>query len=224
MVKRVTVIILSLIFFSFSIFAADKKETKKKEETKKQEETQKTSTVVQRMASEPKNAPYKEKFGVGVDLAGKSALIRTWLSNKFALEATAGLSFASGNPASFGLKLGGNIVFPVIDDQKFRLDLTPGLLIKYAKNDPNEILSSLSLAMADSGSGGGDISTLQFLFGVGLSFEVFLNAISDDLSIGSQIGLGLGIKSISAGATSTSFVFAFAEDIGIIPIIIRYYL
>lgn len=223
--KKFLILVLSIMFlFTFS-YAADKKTTKK-EEPKKKEETKKTSTpVVQKTMPEPKNASYKEKFGIGIDVVNKAGLVRIWLANSLALEATAGLFFASGNPASFGIRLGGNAVFPIVDDQKFRLDVAPGLIIKYAKNDPNEILSSLTTLLSASGSGGsGDISILYLLCGVGLSFEVFLTAISNDLSIGSQIGLNLGIKNVNVGASSTSFVFQIAEDKGIIPIIIRYYL
>jgi hypothetical protein len=210
MVKKFLIILLSLIFLCVSLSLADTKATKKKEEPKKKEETKQTSTsAVQRIMPDPKNAPYKEKFGVGVDIAGKSGLVRIWLSNKLALEATAGLNLESGNPATLGLRLGGDVVFPIIDDPKFRLDLAPGLLLSYNKSNY---------------SGLGDMSTLQFLFKAGLNFEVFLNAISNDLSIGSQLGLGIGIKNVSAGSTSTHFIIALAEEIGVIPIIIRYYL
>ncbi|GEM_PF-1403855 len=213
MIKKLSVMLLSLIFLCGSILAADKKANVKKEEPKK------VTTVKKYTPPEPKNAPFKEKIGIGIDVINKMASLRFWLANKLSLDANAGLSFAGGDPSSFILKLGSNIVFPMVDDQKLRLDLMPGISLAYSKNTSEELAGFTFFSEA------GDISTLKFIFNIGLSFEVFLGPISNDLSIGSQIGLAFGIKSTSVGSSSTTnFVFSLAEDFAVSPIIIRYYL
>ncbi len=213
--KKLLIMLLSLVFLCSSLFAAEKKTTKKEEPAK-----QVTQPVVKKALQEPKNAPFKEKIGIGVDLMNKITSIRFWVSNKLAIDGIAGLSFIGGNPAAFGLKIGTNIVFPLVDDQKLRVDLTPGMLIAYSKNTLEELASLGSYAGL-----AGDISTIRFIFNVGTSFEVFLGPISNDLSIGSSIGLGFGFKSVSAGGSSdTSFVFSLVEDFAVMPVIIRYYL
>lgn len=216
--KKFLIFILGVMFlFSFS-FGADKTKTQK---SKQVSSSKKAIKVAKKALPEPKNAPFKEKIGIGIDILNKTASLRFWLSNKLALDCIAGLNFAGGTPSAFGLNLGTNIVFPLVDDQKLRLDLAPGMLIKYSKNTIEELASLGSF----TSFAGGDISTLKFIFNIGTSFEVFLGPICNDLSIGSSIGVGFGFKSVSVGgSSSTNFVFSLVEDFAVMPIIIRYYL
>lgn len=207
--KKFFIVLLSILFLSVSVNAADsKKLAAKKEETKKEE-----TKVVKRQPPEPKNAAFKEKIGIGIDVVNRNAQLRIWASNKLAFDVIAGLNFVGGDNSTFGINIGSNIVFPMLDAQKLRIDLAPGMLLTYAKN---------------SSSYGGvsyNESTLNFLFNVGLSMEVFLGPVCNDLSIGSSIGAGFGFRNTSVESNSTTnFVFAIADGFTVYPVIIRYYL
>lgn len=215
MKKKALAILVCFIFLFTGLFAADKKAKTEQKEVKKTVESR-----VKKEPPEPKNAEFKEKIGIGIDVLNKMGSIRFWVANKLGLDFIAGMGFVGGNPSAFTLKLGSNIVFPLIDDQKLRLDMAPGLLLSYSKNTLEEFANLNVGSLVE-----GDISTLKFLFNVGLSLEVFLTPISGDLSLGSQIGLGFGLKSTSVGSSSTTnFIFSLAEDIAVFPVIIRYYL
>ena len=209
MIKKFFIILLSILFLVVTLSAADTKKTAVKKEESKKEETK----VVKRTPPEPKNAAFKEKIGIGIDVVNRNAQLRIWASNKLAFDVIAGLNFVGGDNSSFGLNLGGNIVFPMLDDQKLRIDLAPGMLLTYGRNS----VSAGGVSFTES--------NLQFLFNVGLSLEVFLGPVCNDLSIGSSIGAGFGFKNTSVESNSTTnFVFSIANDFTVYPVIIRYYL
>jgi hypothetical protein len=149
---------------------------------------------------------FKGKLAVAVDIFNRGASLRLWPANNLGIDISAGLNYQSGNSGAFGINLGGNLVFPMLEVDRFALYVTPGLKLNYLKQ-----------------SVPAGVSTFDFLAGAGLEFEAFI--VEKTFSLGGSVGGLLGIRSISPdnGSSSTSFIFCLASDIAVIPLIARFY-
>jgi hypothetical protein len=142
-------------------------------------EEAKPETIVEKM-SEPKDA-LKDKISLAFNIPSGIASVRFWLTKSMGLDLIAG--FGIGLPAGYDLSfsLGGNIVFPLMEEKNFAVYVTPGLLINLMTG------STQALPLVDEST-----MKIGFAFGAALETEVFL--VKDLLSVGGSLGLSLGIN------------------------------
>jgi len=209
MVKKSIAVVLALLFFAGIVLG--KKKPVKTEEIK---EPEKKEVVVQ------KDADFKDKLSLGYDILNRNVYLRFWPNNKFGMEFTGGLGFATGSstaniPSSFTFNAGMNMIFPMYNAGTFYLNLKPGIGIGFNNT------SYPAVGNLDSYS----INKFQVILGCWLEGEEFLTAISKNLSVSSSVGAGFLISSTSdAGTSATTIGFSAAlPDFSIMPLVVRYY-
>jgi hypothetical protein len=144
----------------------------------------KPETIAEKMA-EPKG-DLKDKIGLAFTTGGTGSM-RMWITNTLGLDLSANIGVGGGS--DFGLGLGANIVFPILEQGVAAIYITPGMLV------------SFNTARA----GGVSTSNIGFNFNVGLEAEAFI--VKNLVSVGGEIGLNIGINvNSTAGVTDTSFI------------------
>ena len=171
-------------------------------------------------ASKAKKAddPHKEQLSAGFDVINRAVDVRLWASDGLGIEINAGLDFNS-------------------DDTELGLNVGAGVLLPLAEGEVNFYLVP-EIGLSSRGYKIGDDDNYVAYSNIGLSagamlkIEVFLPAISKDLSIGSGVGAGLIINLLSSkttvGGTTTQNPSSTEVSFGIVngwvqPLVIRYY-
>jgi hypothetical protein len=161
---------------------------------------------VVRHRSEPKD-PLKEKISVALDVFNQSASMRFWATNHLGIDVTAGFNYMGlGNDLStYGFKLGGGVVLPMMESEHLNINIVPGLSIA-------------------TSSDAAKTSYFTFLASGGLEFESFI--VRDVFSISSRVSVGLGINSTTpnGGSGSSGLMFGLADSFAVTPLIVRYYM
>jgi hypothetical protein len=182
MFKRILSVVLCFVLVLGVSTLAFAKKAKVKAQEVSAEETQ-PETVVHKM-SEPKG-DLKDKIGLAFTTGGSGSL-RMWITKSMGLDLSANI--ATGNGVDFGMGIGANIVFPILEEGPAALYIKPGLGLNFSAI-----------------SGGG--SNIAFSFIAALEAEAFI--VKNLISVGGTLGLNLGINVSSPPAplnSSTSFV------------------
>jgi hypothetical protein len=182
MFKRILTVALcfALVLGVSTLAFAKKAKTEKKASAEVTEET-KPETVVHKM-SEPKDS-LKDKLGLAFTTGGTGSL-RMWLTNSMGLDLLANIGLAASTNTSFGLGLGANLIFPMLEEGPVAVYMKPGLLINF-----------------NSTAGGSDII---FDFTGALEAEAFI--VKNVVSVGGTLGMLIGIDVQSvAGNSNTIF-------------------
>ncbi len=157
--------------------------------------------------AKPAGKSYKDGAGIGVDVFGKKAAARIWLSQSVGVDVTAGLAYSGGDTGDFGFNIGGGLVFPFSENGSININILPGINFNYTK--------TYGLA---------EVTYISFIATAGIEMEIVLSAISENLCVASVVGAGFGINSSGAGeVNTTNFSFGAATDMFITPVILRYY-
>ncbi len=159
------------------------------------------------LPAEQSGKSYKEGAGIGVDVLGKKAAARIWLSRSVGADVTAGFAYSGGDAGGFGFNIGGGLVFPFSESGNININILPGIDFNYTKTE-----------------GLAEVTYISFIATAGIEMEIVLSAISENLCVASVVGAGFGINSTGAGeANTTDFSFGIATDMFVTPVIIRYY-
>jgi hypothetical protein len=152
----------------------------------------------------------KEKISLGFDVTQNEVSLRLWPNNSIGMQVSTGLNV---DGKSYTFNLGGGMVMPMKETGNFAINLIPGLKFGYYNSGDDNGYST---------------SSLSFLGGAELDFEMLLTGISKDLSIASGVGAWIGIRSntvtINSNSSSTSdFMFDLAKEVGFKAVEFRYY-
>jgi hypothetical protein len=198
--KIFTVMFCFVLLLGVSTLAFAKKA--KTKETVKAAEAEETPVV--RHRAEPKD-PLKDKISVALDVLNQQASMRFWATNHLGIDLTAGFNFVGTTNATYGFKIGGGLVFPMLETEHLNINITPGLSIGLSEDAAQN-------------------SYFTFLAKAGVEFESFI--VKDVFSVGSSVGVGLGVQSVTpnGGSGNASFVFGLADSFTVMPVILRYYI
>jgi hypothetical protein len=189
MFKRILTVALCFVLVLGVSTLAFAKKAKVKAQEVSAEETQ-PETVVHKM-SEPKG-DLKDKLGLAFTTAGDASL-RMWLTKSMGLDLAANINVGGGS--DFGLLIGANIVFPILEEGPIAVYVTPGLSLNF---------DTTTVGVASTGN-------LGFNFIVGLQAEAFI--VKNVVSVGGTLGMNIGINVASAGGTSnTSFLLGLGTS------------
>ena len=141
----------------------------------------------------------KSKIAVGCSVTGSGVSMRLWPTDNLGLEFTAGLSAASNYVR---VPISAQLLFPMLEKGNFAINAAPGIGFNY--------LHSSAATSGFSFSAGGD-----------LMLEMALPIISENLSIGSGVGVWFAFSSSTTnGTTTTDFN---VNLLSVTPVYIRYY-
>ncbi|HRU40052.1 MAG TPA: hypothetical protein P5511_09255 [Candidatus Goldiibacteriota bacterium] len=185
---KVLIAVLAVFALTANLALAAKKAEAEKQET----------TVVQKI-SEPKT-DIKNKLGLGFTSAGDMSL-RLWMTNSLGLDMAASMRLGDG----FGMGLGANLVFPLMENDAVAIYVAPGLGIGFTSETVANVTST----------------DIDFMFNVNLETEAFI--VKNLLSVAGTFGMGIGISVNSVANVSTT---DFIMTLGSAPaaIIVRLYI
>ena len=154
-------------------------------------------------------ASFKEKKAFGFSPFKNEFSLRFWPSAAMGVDVIGGLRYEAGDTSFLNATAAGDIVLPLFEKGMMLFSLLPGLRATYQKDNTNA-----SFIVAG---------------GAALEFEVQIEGLSEDVTIGSNVGFMAGIKDSvvsfpgSPDKTSVGFVAYLASEIAVNPIYIRYY-
>jgi hypothetical protein len=157
----------------------------------------------------------KEKKALGFSPFKNEVSMRFWPSETLGIDVIGGITYESGDESNFNLQVAGNIVLPVFEQGIMSFNMLPGLRFGF---DRTAITAGIDVTN----------TKLTFAGTFGFEFEVLLKGLTEDVTIGSNVGAAIGMKSTTFATpddseTETGFVALLASDFAINPIYIRYY-